>query len=94
MSDGAELPGGLAAGKTRIFQVDLEEDGVHAVFEYYTEYGDQCVTRLRLVKHDGGLEAECWLPVRALLAFTDHFRDAMAGKFPSCVVCGPGESEQ
>ncbi len=84
-----QLPDGLAAGKTKIFQVNLTGDGRYAIFEYYTEYGDECVSHLQLVDTEAGsLEQECWIPCKALIAFVDHFRDALTGKYPSCSSCG------
>ena len=86
-----EKPGGLAHGKTRIFQVNLPRDGAHAIFEYCTEHGEGGVAHLRLGTETGGLELDCWLPGDALTAFVDHFRDVVAGRFPLRAGCGEDE---
>ncbi len=77
-----ELPDGLAHGKKKIFQVNLPEDEMYAIFEYYLEYGDQCVTVLRLVKEDGSLSGLYYIPVKALIPFADFFRKELENAKP------------
>ena len=76
-----KLPSGLAVNTKKILQVNMqEEDGEHyAIFEYYTEYGMEGVTLLRIIESPTG---ECYgpydLPVKALTAFVDHFRKELS----------------
>lgn len=81
------LPDGLAHGKQKILQVNLqEEDGEHyAVFEYYLEYGMDCMTVLRVITpprngQEGSVEGPYLLPVKALAAFIDWFREELKNR--------------
>ena len=77
-----ELPDGLAQNKIKVFQVDFQEEGyiAHVIFEYYTEYGTEGMVKVHgFTEPEAGMEFAT-LPVKALLAFVDHFRiEALEG---------------